>query len=77
MDVTGSINRQSTATRDAARALWLGGVRLNLPELTWLVSCAIVNDHCSFQCAKAMPFCYLYTAGSGELVVRQVEQTEL
>ena len=74
----GSINRQSAAARDVARTLWLGGdVRLNLPEFTWLVSCAIVTDLYSFQYRKPMSFGYLYTVGSGELIVRLVEQKNL
>ena len=32
----------------------LGSVRLNLPEVTWLVSWASVSDHFLFQCPKPM-----------------------
>ena len=27
----------------------VGGVGLNLPEFTWLISCSIVTDHYLFQ----------------------------
>ena len=60
-----------------ARTLWLRGVRLNLPEFTWLVSCAIVNGFYSFQCPEAMSFGYSYAVGSGELFIRLVQQKEL
>ena len=54
-----------------------GDVWSNSPEFTWLISCAGVSDHFSFQCPKPMSFGYLYAVGSGELIVRLVEQTEL
>ena len=36
--------------------LLVGGVELNLPEFTWLISCSIVADYYLFQCFK---HCYL------------------
>ena len=50
-----------------------GDAGLNLPEFAWLISCASVAGHYSFQCPKAMPFGYLYAVGSGELIIRLVE----
>ena len=70
-----SIIRQSAAATNVARTLWLGGVRLNLFEVTWLVSCTSVSDHYSIQCPKPMSFGYLYAVGSGELIKRLVEQS--
>ena len=55
----------------------VGDARLNLPEFTWLVSCAIVTDHYSFECPRGMSFGYLYAVGSGELIIRLVEQEVL
>ena len=54
--MTGSINRQSAATKDVEKPFSLGGLKLNLLEFIWLVNCAIVTDHYSFQCSTAMPF---------------------
>ena len=34
----------------------VGGVRLNLPEFTWLISSSVVTNHYLFQCLKAMFF---------------------
>ena len=31
--------------KDSTITLWLENVRLNLPEITWLVNFSIVNDH--------------------------------
>ena len=45
--------------------LWLGGVRQNLPEFSWLVSRAIVTDHYAFQCSKAMSFGYCFVRKNG------------
>ena len=73
----GVVVRQNAATRNVARALWLGGVELNLPEVTWLVGGASVSDHYPFQCLEAMFFSYLYAVGSGELIFRIVELKEL
>ena len=75
IEMTGSIHRKSAATRDVARTLVMG--RLNLSEFTWLLSCAIVTDCYSFKCSKALSFGYLYVVGSGELIMRLVEQNEL
>ena len=72
--MTGSINRQSATT---GKNPLVGGVRLNLPEFARLVSCAIVTDHHSLQCSKAMSFGYLYTVGSGELIIGLEEQKKL
>ena len=41
------------------------GVRLNLPELTWSISCSIVTDHYLFQHHKAMLFGYLQEVWAG------------
>ena len=71
-----SISRQSAATRGIARTIWLGGAWLNLPEFTWLVRCVIVTDHYSFQYPRGMSFGYLYAVGSGELIIRLVEQKD-
>ena len=43
----------------------MGGVRLNLPAFTWLISCSIVTDHYLFQCLKAMFFGYLKEERAG------------
>ena len=43
----------------------IGDVRLDLPEITWLISCSIVTDHFLFQCLKAMFFGYLQELGGG------------
>ena len=42
-----------------------GGVRLNLPELMWSVSCSVVTDHYLFQCLKAVFFDYLQEVRAG------------
>ena len=39
-------------------ALQLGGVPLNLPEFTWLIGCAIVNDNYLFLSRKVVFFGY-------------------
>ena len=51
--------------RDVASTLLWGGVRLNLPEFTWLISCSIATDHYLFQCLKATFFGYLQVVGAG------------
>ena len=43
----------------------LGGVRLNLPEYTWLIGCSIATDHYLFQCLKGMFYGYLQTIMAG------------
>ena len=43
-----------------------GGVAVNLPELTWLISCSMVADHYLFQCVIAMFFGYLRAVGEGK-----------
>ena len=45
----------------------MGGVRLNLPEFTWLMSCSIVSDHYLFQCLTAVFFLFLQEAGGRKL----------
>ena len=42
----------------------VGGVELNLPEFTWLISCCIATDQYLFQCVKAMFFGYLQAIGA-------------
>ena len=60
------MNRDNlAASRDVARTLGLGGLRLNLPESTRLISCSIVTDQYLFQCLKAMLFGYLLEVRAG------------
>ena len=54
-----------------------GDVTLNSPDFTWLVCCASVSFHYSFQCPKPFSFGYLYAVGSGELILRPEELKEL
>ena len=53
------------ACRDVTRIIWLGVVKLNLPEFIWLVGCYIVIDHYSCQSLKAMIFTYLHATEAG------------
>ena len=41
---------ENGAGRDVERTLQLGDVRLNLPEFTRLIRCAIVTDNYLFLC---------------------------
>ena len=50
---------------DVTKSLWLWGVRLNLPELTWLVSGSVTSNHYSFPFHKAMYFGFLHAEGGG------------
>ena len=52
----------------------LEGVRLNLPEFTWLVSCSIFNDHYSFKFVITLLSGYLDVEVVGELITSLVEQ---
>ena len=54
-------------------ALWLGGVRLNLTELFWLVSCSLLTHHNSLTSLKALLFGYLNAVGAGGLIARLIE----
>ena len=45
--------------------LLVGGVGLNFPELTWLISSSIVTDHYLFQRFKALFFGYLQEVRTG------------
>ena len=60
---------------NVATTFLLWGVRLNLSEFTWLVSCSIVTSHYLFQYLKAMFFGYLNGVGNrrASLVIKIFE----